>query len=274
VLRSDATVEVLAVMETGHILVGGNFSSINGQAAYNLARLNSDGSLDPSFNAEAANLGWTTSMVVQRDGKLLVCCGGNADVGSSPVLRLMTDGGIDPTFRPEITQILGHPGLAEQPDGKVLVTGLITFEDNIERPGPVRLNPDGSLDLSFNAGVGLPWDGVVSVAVQRDGEILLGGSFDLVNGLPRGGLARLHGNAPPPGFSDIRRMDDGSAALTLHGVPQESYRIEGSVDLRTWHEVGEAAVQTGASDYKMVFRHTQAADFPLLFYRAHQRARY
>src|SRR5205085_1411406 len=58
-----------------------------------------------------------------------------------------------------------------------------------------QLNPDGTLDTSFNpGGVGAD-NSVFGVAVQADGRLLIGGRFTGVNGTARHGSARL-GNDP------------------------------------------------------------------------------
>ena len=59
----------------------------------------------------------------------------------------------------------------------------------------VRLNLDGSLDLTFNVTFefpGLPYSATVyALALQPDGRILLSGTFLRVNGVSRGKIARL-----------------------------------------------------------------------------------
>ena len=54
-----------------------------------------------------------------------------------------------------------------------------------------RLNANGTLDAGFNPGaIGT----VSSVAVQADGQILLGGNFTTVAGTPRNRIARVAAN--------------------------------------------------------------------------------
>jgi uncharacterized delta-60 repeat protein len=63
-------IEALVLQADGKILVGGSFSTLGGYPRANLARLNADGSLDPTFNP-AAN-GSVTSLMIQPDGGVLV----------------------------------------------------------------------------------------------------------------------------------------------------------------------------------------------------------
>jgi len=81
--------------------------------------------------------------------------------------------------------------IAIQPDGKVLIAGGFSSVDNISRHGVARLNPDGSLDSTFNPGFGA--DGpVTTLDLQSNGKVVIGGSFGLVNNVPRNNVARLN----------------------------------------------------------------------------------
>src|SRR4051794_8811326 len=53
-LNSGAAIYVLTLQTDGQILIGGDFQSIGGVPAANVARLNPDGTLDRSFNPGAA----------------------------------------------------------------------------------------------------------------------------------------------------------------------------------------------------------------------------
>jgi uncharacterized delta-60 repeat protein len=80
-----------------------------------------------------------------------------------------------------------------QPDGKILIAGDFTaLAPNggaaVTRNLMARLNPDGTLDTAFNPN---PSGGILSIAVQADGKILVGGSFGIIGGQTRNRLARL-----------------------------------------------------------------------------------
>ena len=51
-----------------------------------------------------------------------------------------------------------------------------------------RLNTDGTLDTSFNPNAN---NDVISIAVQTDGKILVGGTFTSIGGQTRNRIARL-----------------------------------------------------------------------------------
>src|SRR5207237_7713504 len=70
--------------------------------------------------------------------------------------------------------------------------------------GLVRLQPDGTVDNSFNIGGGAQWTqttetstffpGVDHIAVQGNGKLLLSGTFEAFNGVAAPGIASLNLN--------------------------------------------------------------------------------
>ncbi len=67
---ADSYVGCVAVDPTGKVLVGGQFSSMNGVGRTNVARLNSDGSLDTNFLANTDS--FLELMVVQPDSRVII----------------------------------------------------------------------------------------------------------------------------------------------------------------------------------------------------------
>ena len=78
------------------------------------------------------------------------------------IVRLLANGQVDTTFAPgNGAQDPNSPNgtgavraLAVQQDGKILIFGDFTFFNDVPRNHIARLNPDGSLDTSFNVVVG------------------------------------------------------------------------------------------------------------------------
>jgi hypothetical protein len=72
----DQTPNTVAIQPDGKIVVGGNFRTYNGIAVHYIARLNSNGTLDTSFTANAGTdvNGTVNSVVIQSDGKI-ICVG-------------------------------------------------------------------------------------------------------------------------------------------------------------------------------------------------------
>jgi len=94
--------------------------------------------------------------------------------------------------------------LKVQPDGKILVVGdfFIDYGNGIRLNHIARLNSDGTVDTNFaiNTGVAVnsPYSSssvlktINTVDIQSDGKILIGGAFELFNGIPQPGIARLN----------------------------------------------------------------------------------
>jgi len=166
------------VQPDGKILIGGNFTSYNGVSVNRIVRLNSNGSIDPSFNVGTGASWDVKSIVLQPDGKILV--GGwftsFNSVNKRGVVRLNSDGSVDMTFNST-----GQGTNADvevcvlQSDGKILVGGWFTTYNGTTRNRILRLNSDGSLDLTF--GCVSPNAVVNTIALQSDGKIIFGGAF-------------------------------------------------------------------------------------------------
>ncbi len=98
-------------------------------------------------------------------------------------------GALDLSFNPN-----GHclnaavSAIAVQSDGKVLVGGAFNGGG---RNYVARLHPGGSLDNSFDPGVG-PDGGVRAIIQQPDGKYLIGGEFSTYDGIVRNRIARIN----------------------------------------------------------------------------------
>jgi uncharacterized delta-60 repeat protein len=112
-------------------------------------------------------------------------------------------GALDPSFAPTPNWSgSDRPfvrAIAVDQNGRILVAGLRPVTSSV-RSFVIRLNPDGSRDTNFAEVVTTPSDATVyGIATSTDGKLLIGGTFDSINGLPRGGVARLH----PDGDLDL-----------------------------------------------------------------------
>ena len=134
----------------------------------NLGRLNPDGTLDTSFNAEA-NYG-VSAIAVQPDGKIVVGGSFTTVPGQSRsfIGRIDGNGNIDASFTPGADG--GVSRLTVQADGGILVGGGFATLGGQTRRYLGRLNADGTPDMKFNPGADFPY--INSLAVQTDGNIL------------------------------------------------------------------------------------------------------
>jgi uncharacterized delta-60 repeat protein len=143
---------------------------------------------------------------VRGDGKILVWGSFSklSDHERTGIALLNADGTVDDTFRPP--EILsGHRRLERsgnpsanatittvqvQPDGKLLLAGAFSRVAGQPRTTLVRLKADGALDEDF--GRNLRFDGAINdIALQADGRLVVGGSFERINGVRRAFVARL-----------------------------------------------------------------------------------
>ncbi|MBA3900533.1 MAG: delta-60 repeat domain-containing protein [Bacteroidetes bacterium] len=129
----DASVYSTAIQSDGEIIAGGAFGSFDGYYLNKIARLNTDGTRDNSFDPGS----------------------GFAGQGSVETVAI-------------------------QSDGKIIVGGNITFFNGAPINRIARLNPNGSIDPNFYIGNGFNGK-VLSIAVQNDGKIVVGGEFSSFN---------------------------------------------------------------------------------------------
>jgi uncharacterized delta-60 repeat protein len=196
----NGPVYALALQADGKLLVGGNFTAVNGQPRSYLARLTRDGTLDASFAPTLK--GAVYALALQPDGQIIV--GGDFKINETIVnwylslARFRPDGTHDTDFRPNMNDAVN--ALAIQPDGQMIIGGAFTtINATIIGPPPVRdervrdritrINPAAALDESFDPEIG---DVVKTLALQPDGKILVGGRFSAIGGVDRGSLIRLN----------------------------------------------------------------------------------
>jgi uncharacterized delta-60 repeat protein len=191
--NTDKTVLSLAVQANGQIVVGGGFSTMQPNGASTpttrncAARLNTDGSLDTSFDPEPN--GSVSTILILPNGQIII--GGefitvqpNATTSAVQcdfLARLNTDGSVDGSYL--INPLQSVSAVAVQPDGKLLIGGTFTqvFPVNnlaaTSSPYIARINTDGSVDTSFLPN---PNQAVNAIAVQPDGSVVFGGYFTTV----------------------------------------------------------------------------------------------
>ncbi len=186
-------VNILALQPDGKVLVGGFFTTYNGTAVNRICRLNADGSLDAGFGAGTGFNNTVYTLALQPDGKVLM--GGEFTsyngTAVNRICRLNADGGLDASFSVGTGFNFTVFTLALQPDGKVLVCGNFTSYNGTSRVRICRLNADGSLDAGFGIGTGFN-NTVLTLALQPDGKVLVGGIFTTYNGIAVNRICRLN----------------------------------------------------------------------------------
>jgi len=169
-------VVAIAQQTDGNFVVGGRFLDYqsNNHRVYSIVRIKPDGSRDLSFNTGLA---------------------------------------FNNPFGPLYTQDVND--IVIQSDGKILVGGGFGVYNGVNIPvGICRLNPDGSIDTSFNNGNAGIFGGYVdSIAIQQFGndfKIIIAGSFTKYNGQDRYGIARLNSDGT---------LDNTFPSFTMNNYP-------------------------------------------------------
>jgi uncharacterized delta-60 repeat protein len=197
-------VEAVLLQSDGKVVLGGTFTSAqpNGAATATtrnrLARFNANGTLDTGFDPNVS--GTVLTLAQQTDGNIIVGGGfttlqpnGAATATTrNHLARLYADGSLDPVYDPNTNN--GVTKVVIQPDGRVVAGGyFITVSPNGAGGATTanrlaRFNPDGTLDATF---IPLINGAVLSLVLQSDGSIVLGGGFTAVQATQRNFVARL-----------------------------------------------------------------------------------
>lgn len=189
-----ASVRSIAMQNDGKIVVAG-YTITSASNDFALARYNSDGSLDLSFDSDGivttdfgGNNDRGFSIAIQNDGKIVVA--GQTNISSIydiAIARYNYDGSLDLNFDTDgkVTTDFGNSeesvnSIAIQSDGKIVVAGYSKI-GSTEDFALVRYNTDGSLDSSFDTDgkvtttIAVSGEVANSVAIQSDGKIVAAG---------------------------------------------------------------------------------------------------
>ena len=178
----DGSVQAIAVATdgSGDVYAGGFFTNYKGSTANYITRLNSDGSLDSTFDTGSGFDRSVSAIAVATDGSGDVYVGGGFSdykgMGTTGIVRLNSDGSIDMGFvaGAEFEGVIEIITVAIDGSGDI-------YTDTKDKGQIVRLNNDGSIDVGFDTGSGFStfFLGVTSIALATDGsgDIYVGGDM-------------------------------------------------------------------------------------------------
>lgn len=182
-----------------------------------LVRYNTDGSLDTDFGTggkvtTAIGNGddQGNAVLLQPDGKIVVCGISDGDTTGSviydaAVVRYNVNGSLDPNFGVGgiVTTHVGAPGfqgnanaMVFQTDGKIIISGTSNGGLNPNDFFIIRYTTNGTIDTSYGTNgivitnIGTSDDTIYGMAIQNDGEIILGGTTTVPGDQPNFALAR------------------------------------------------------------------------------------
>ena len=191
----------LTVLPTadGKVLVLGLFTTYSGSSISHIMRTNSNGTRDTTFNVGTgfANGAHGYTAVTQSDGKYIVGSNSTTYSGSTinRVARLNTDGTVDTSFSVGAGANTVVSAVAMQSDGKIIIGGQFTSFSGSAVNRLVRVNSNGTRDLTFNVGTGL--DGNVQtngIRIDANGIIYCVGSFLTYSGSNSRGIVAINSN--------------------------------------------------------------------------------
>jgi uncharacterized delta-60 repeat protein len=182
-------VNEIIVLPSGKILIGGAFFYLNNtDMRNNLARLNENGSIDPTFNQTMLTYQQrVNSIAIQSDNHLLI---GGPDNQDGFMKRTTFDGVVENIF-PAINLTSFPVQLIKVlPNDNFLMTGYPTSSWGPTTPNPLfQFNKDGVLLDKLSVAV---YDGNVLDIKSIDTEsIILAGTFKSVNNFPVRSLAKV-----------------------------------------------------------------------------------
>ena len=197
---ANGWVYAIALQPDGKVLIGGDFTQVNGIPRAHIARLNTNGVVDVSFNPGSGASDRVTTIAVQPDGKILA--GGwftNFNgFARSRLVRLETNGAVDTEL--QYRHRLQRQGnvVVVQPDTRILVGGWFNTNNGAVQRKLVRLLSNGAVDAGFtttwaraSAPVAHQPRQRQSIALQPDGKVVVAGEFAFYNNVFRANLARV-----------------------------------------------------------------------------------
>ncbi|MDR3456204.1 MAG: Calx-beta domain-containing protein [Verrucomicrobiae bacterium] len=193
-------IATMQLQPDGRVIIAGNFTSFNGTSRAHIARLNSDGTVDTTFNPGLGANDMIWSACLQPNGQIVI--GGEFSKFNTNqvngVARLNADGSVDTSFNPGAGPNGTVNAVAVDSTGRVILGGDFDTVEGVSSGGVARLNVDGSLDTSFNPGIGTynpdtgSTDPIHAIALQPSGQILIGGAFTYLDLNKAAGIARLN----------------------------------------------------------------------------------
>ena len=200
-------VNAIALQPDGKVIIAGIFNPTSTFYAQTLVRLSSTGAADATFNAPFS---WSPAPSLAL---VLLSGGDTLAVDNVRLRRFRPDGSVDSAFGSGVPATFGLRSVDSQTGERALFAGRFTNLGEASYSGVARINADGLLDESFRPGE-LQTEYLPDHIDQRsDGKLVVGGSFDRVDGLPSAQLAILNAGGTVTGPLDLE--DVWSSAFHL-----------------------------------------------------------
>jgi len=217
----NGNVQRLGAYSDGRVLISGLFTTVQGQARSGLALLQSDGSLDATFDpgtgASAPPGPSPVQSILTLPSGLALIGGALTSYNGSAVpriARLLPSGALDPSFNPGTGFNGSIFGLTSAVSDRLWCMGDFTDFNGSAAPYLCRLNSDGSRDMSYAPAAGP--NGFVSVIrTSSSGKHYIGGFFTTYAGTTRNRIARVHDCIATAWFADSDEDGFGDAGSSV-----------------------------------------------------------
>ena len=247
----------------GKFLCSGTGTEFEGQPVDRIFRLNSNGSLDNSFQSDV-NWGEVYGYLPLEDGR--VYAGGRFRKSGAPddtlhLVRFLPDGQIDPSFQPPHFSLGAIPDQGELGGmvrsitpfslGRVIVTGLFQYANGEPRRGICMLDSTGTLlDVFEGHGVfpytyqGFTYGHVEGIAPYGEDQYIIWGNYhgygdDQVTDMEQRYVTRLHGADITVQLTEAEESID---AFRLHPNPTNTW-VAITYDLQGKAEAGSVDIK-------------------------------
>lgn len=214
----NGLVNDLVVLADGSVIIGGDFTEVDGLSVNHLARLKPDGTLDKTFAPEPDGI--VHDLDLLADGRVLVAGEFTSITGTARDRVAITseDGVLDTGFA--VTS--GPDGTVFDAEftstGAVVIGGSFSNVDGTARARVARLTSAGALDAAFVPAAGTD-NSVFAVALDSSDRVLIGGSFTSVGSQSWARIARLTATGSPDTATWAGLSTDGVVFdLATHGT--------------------------------------------------------
>jgi hypothetical protein len=181
------------------IYVGGDFTTYPGGTPQRLVRLNDSGTIDGSFSTSPGFDGAVRDIEITTDGVYAV--GDFNDYDSNPINFIVrldpSDGSYDGVFNSgQGLSSSGYAIVGGKDPTHVLTGGMFTAYGGLPVGGIARFNSDGTIDSTFNAGLGVTAGSITDIELAPDdpNDIYVAGTFNTFNGTPASKIVRINSN--------------------------------------------------------------------------------
>lgn len=242
---TDQGIREILINYNDDVFISGRFNAVNGQQQYCIAKFDSIGVLDSTFNLDFQPSSYLSisnmivpDMYLLMDSSILISTSNISSIGGtacSNILKLRNDGSLDITFIDGANSLVNH-GMVESASGTLYIggrkfdsngvedssylrgtgTGIFDYAGKLVSFGSdiLRRNIGGELDATFRQNKGV-FGRVNVVEPLPDGRYYLGGTFTSVDKNELFGVARM--------------MQDGTVDPTFDFNPGLTRTFESSI---------------------------------------------